>query len=431
VSTLTFGWSYFEEVYKLRRGAGNGSAASSRFDDGRLGWADFEVRAQDTLHHWEIEEHNGNRIAGMWQQTLPDWQEVFIPIEKAVHFRTRTHKGNPEGKSFLRGVYRAWYLKKRIEEIEAIGIERDLVGLPVMLVPPKLLEPGASADDQAFVEELKKIVAQVRRDEREGLVLPAEEYAGPDGQPVKTGYKFSLLTSGGSRQLDTSGVISRYNEQIARGLLHHFWTLGSGPTGSRALSSDLTDLSALAVGSILDVFVDTLNAQSVPRLMRLNGFAPETWPRLTHGDIEKQELDRAGTFLAAMVGAGVITPDEGLERYARGLAGAPTIGEGLVDVSQGPGGDPNAPVDPNAPAPAPALGGGDVQKHALNGPQVAALRQLAADVAANQLPASTARAIAIASFPIDDTTLDEIFGQLETFAPAAPAEPAATPGEPR
>ena len=61
-----------------------------------------------------------------------------IPMSKALLFRTKSRKNNPEGRSILRNAYRSWYFKRRIQEIEGIGIERDLAGLPVMHGPEGL-----------------------------------------------------------------------------------------------------------------------------------------------------------------------------------------------------------------------------------------------------------------------------------------------------
>ena len=32
----------------------------------------------------------------------------------------------------LRNSYRSWYYKKRLEEFESVGVERDLAGLPMV-----------------------------------------------------------------------------------------------------------------------------------------------------------------------------------------------------------------------------------------------------------------------------------------------------------
>ena len=46
-------------------------------------------------------------------------------------------------------------------------------------------------------------------------------------------------------------------------------------------------------------------------------------PRLVHGDIEKPELDKLGSFIERMAGAGLIRPDARMEKYLRRLAELP------------------------------------------------------------------------------------------------------------
>lgn len=81
------------------------------------------------------------------------------------------------------------------------------------------------------------------------------------------------------------------------------------------------------------------------------------------------------------------------------------------------------PTDPEGAAKT-----GDVQGTALNGAQVQALADLANKVAMGELPASTAKAIAAASFPlISPATLADIFDGLESFEPAKPEQPVNQP----
>ena len=83
-----------------------------------------------------------------------------------------------------------------------------------------------------------------------------------------------------------------------------------------------------------------------------------------------------------------------------------------------------ATVDgPEVAEPAAAAGAETVQDTALNGAQVAALADLASQVALGQLPLGTARAIARAAFPaVSDQTLDSIFKPLATFTPEVASE---------
>ena len=86
------------------------------------------------MYQWEYDDEDN--LIGMTQMPPPNFGLYTIPLEKAIHFRTRSRKGNPEGRSILRNAYRSWYFKKGIQEFEGIGIERDLAGIP-MVTPPE------------------------------------------------------------------------------------------------------------------------------------------------------------------------------------------------------------------------------------------------------------------------------------------------------
>lgn len=313
MSMLPFGWSYFEQVYKRRDGD------ASRYDDQKIGWRKFAVRAQDSLDRWEFDTDGGLR--GMWQRVQYGDEagtQVFIPIEKALLFRTISRKGNPEGVSSLRNAYRPWYFKKRIEEIEGIGIERDLAGLPYAQIPVRYFT-SPKPEDVAILEEIKQLVINVRRDEQEGVVLPMAY----DDRGNKL-FEFGLLNSGGTRQFNTDAVIARYDQRIAMTVLADFILLGHEAVGSFALSSDKTNLFAVAIGAWLTSICETLNRHAVARIMEINQVPREQWPEITYEDIEKQSLVELGQFIVQLTGAGVpMFPDERLEEHLRNVAGLP------------------------------------------------------------------------------------------------------------
>lgn len=98
LSMLPFGWAYFETVYKIRGGLSDNPQYRSKFDDGLIGWRKIQNRAQDTLIRWEFDEDGG--VRGMWQRPPPNTfsttQEIFLPIEKSLLFRTKIAGNNPE-----------------------------------------------------------------------------------------------------------------------------------------------------------------------------------------------------------------------------------------------------------------------------------------------------------------------------------------------
>ncbi|MDO4281343.1 MAG: hypothetical protein Q4C56_06900 [Peptococcaceae bacterium] len=316
LSFLTYGWSYHEIVYKRRGGRSGSAVTASKYDDGLIGWRKLPIRAQDTLYGWEYKDDT-DELVGMVQIAPPNFTQVMIPLEKALHFRTRSKKDNPEGRSILRTAYRAHYFKKRIEEIEGYGIERDLAGFPVLYAPADF--PIWDSDDPEMRQVLAKaeaIVSSVRRDAREGLVLPGGE----------NGWKLELITSGSRRQFDTNAIIDRYDKRIATSVLADFVMLGQQQVGSFALADSKTKIFALAIGTYLNSICEVFNNQAIPRLIDINGDAfagISDYPRMVHGDIETPDLDQFTNFVTSMVGAGIVQPDEQLEAEVRRVGGLP------------------------------------------------------------------------------------------------------------
>ncbi len=312
LSFLTYGWSFHEIVYKRRMGRTKDNRTSSKYDDGLIGWMKLPIRSQETLYQWEYDDQDN--LIGMTQMPPPDFGLITIPMNKAMLFRTRSRKDNPEGRSILRTAYRSWYFKRRIQEIEGIGIERDLAGLPVITTPEGMdIWDKDDEDMNAIRTGLEAMVKNIRRDSTEGLVLPF-------------GYTFELTSTGGSRQFDTNSIIARYDTKISQTVLADFIQLGHESVGSFALSSDKTNLFSMAICAFLDIICQTFNSQGIPALIDINGdhFAGVTdYPRLTHGDIEDVDLATMAAFIKDMTSIGVIIPDESLEDYVRQLGKLP------------------------------------------------------------------------------------------------------------
>lgn len=278
LSFLTYGWSAHEIVYKRRCGKRKDKRLNSKFDDGLIGWQKLPIRAQESLYEWRYEDGTDD-LTGMVQMPPPDYGLIEIPINRLLLFRTKSRKGNPEGRSILRNAYRSWYFKKRIQEIEGIGIERDLAGLPVMTAPEG--QNIWDADNPEMVKmriAAEELISHIRRDSLEGIVKPKE-------------WELELLSTGGQRQFDTSRIIDRYDTRIAMTVLADFILLGHEKVGSFALSSDKTELFAVAIGGFLDIICEAFNNNAIPKLVDLNGehFKGITdYPRMIHGDIENR-----------------------------------------------------------------------------------------------------------------------------------------------
>lgn len=312
LSFLTYGWSAHEIVYKRRCGKRGDPRLRSKYTDGLIGWQKLPIRSQDTLYEWLYDDNDN--ITGIVQNPPPDFGLIEIPAEKLLLFKTKSRKGNPEGRSILRNAYRDWYFKRRIQEIEGIGVERDLAGFPVLTAPEGMnIWDEDDPDMTAIRAAADRVVQNIRRDSLEGLTLPS-------------GWELKLLSTGGQRQFDTGAIIERYDSRIAMTCMADFILLGHQNVGSFALSSDKTKMFSMAIGSYLDIICEVFNNQAIPALIDINGdhFSGITdYPTLIHGDVEDANLEKLGDFIHKMITCGALLPDESVEDFVREAAGMP------------------------------------------------------------------------------------------------------------
>jgi len=323
LSMLIYGFSFHEIVYKVRGGDVDDPKRRSKYKDGKIGWRKFPIRAQETLNNWMMDQEGGIQGFRQIDPTGGGFRE--IPIEKGLLFRTTVNKNNPEGRSLLRNCFRPWYYKRRIEEIEAIGIERDLAGLPVAKVPPEYLSSGASAAQQAVLAEITSIVQNIKRNEQEGVIFP-KMYDENNNEM----FSLELLSSGGTRQFDTDKVISRYDQRISMSVLTDFILLGHERVGSFSLGSQKMDLWTMSIDAIAKSIAEVFNQYAIPRLIKLNSMNSELMPYLTYGQVSSVDLGELADYVQKLTAAGVLMPDENLEAYLREQASLPPA-ENLVD----------------------------------------------------------------------------------------------------
>lgn len=311
LSMFPYGWSWHELVYKKR------TTKNSNYPDGRIGWAKIPIRSQNSWNRWIYDETDPDKLIGMEQMSANVNKLVVIPYEKSLLFRTRIYRNSPEGVSMLRNAYRAWFFKKKIEELEGIGIERDLAGLPV-LTPPEGVDiwDKDNPDAVALKAHLEKLVSNIRRDKSEGVLKPF-------------GYELTLMSSSSNRQFDTNAIINRYDQRIAMTLLADLILIGSEKTGSFALVKEKKNLLAAALEAVADNILNTINTIAIPKLIKLNTFSGyENFPKVIRGELETPDMNKLADSMEKFSKLGMgFFPDEKTERYLRECLGLPEMSE--------------------------------------------------------------------------------------------------------
>lgn len=337
LSYFTYGWSWHEIVYKKREGDQKDPSRNSRYDDGRIGWRKIAGRSQHSLYEWKFDDFE-DQLVGMSQLGIRDNQTRIIPLEKSLLFRTTAERGNPEGRSLLRNAYRPWYFKKHIEEIEGIGIERDLAGLPVLTTPENvdIWNPDDTLARQTKLAA-QNVVRNIRRDRNEGIVLPF-------------GWNLELLASASHRQFDTNATINRYDQRIAITMLADIVMLGADKVGSFALADVKKGLLGAALEAQVENIATVFNRYAIPRLFALNTFTGMTkYPKIKPSEIETPSLEELGNYISKLSGSGMpLFPNLDLENHLRRVAGLPLTTQDDPARSKGPTSEETAtPKSPN------------------------------------------------------------------------------------
>lgn len=328
LTMLPFGWAWFEQVYKERRGRNaldrtmqtpifgltsnlTEDPPRSKYNDGRIGWRKFAYRPPDTLERWEMDKSGG--ILGMWQRDIYVMRApVFLPLEKSILFRTRMERNNPEGSSVLRNSYRPWFFKKELEKFEAIALERTGAGIPVIKLPL-----GYTSKD---LSTAKQVVRRIRVDEQMGITLPP-------------GWELELMRTNGRAETQTYEMaIDRYSNHILMSLLLTFIALGTRSVGAFALVKAQQDFFKLALVGWVTNIADTINMYAVRTLFELNSgtFSQDIVnnpPQLQTTDIGEYDLDSIGQFIERAGKAGFLTPDDHAEDWLRRIVGFPPLDE--------------------------------------------------------------------------------------------------------
>lgn len=254
-----------------------------RDGNGRIIWRKFMLLNQDTIMGWDFNEDGDLVAVRQFPHLWPD----PIPVERLLLYRINVRQDNPEGRSILRTGWTSYYYAKNLQQIEAIGYERNLAGLPVLTMPP-----GADTRDESEdMDRAKTLVRNIRQDEQSGVVLV-------------DGYQLDLLT-GGSSIKDTAidNTIKRYESRMLMGALAQFLLLGQDKVGALSLSTDQTDFFNMSVNALANMLAETFSNAAVPRLLALNGMDP-AGIKLDHspaGDVDPGMVTEALSRVSGML----------------------------------------------------------------------------------------------------------------------------------
>jgi len=309
-SFLQYGFSVHETVFKQRLGLD--AKVPSAFDDGMIGLRKLPGRSQRTITEWAFDKNGG--IRGCWQEDVRGNRKIFLPIEKFLLFRTEQNYNNPEGKSILASSYLPWYFLRNYREVQGIGAERDISGIPVIYLPAEMFTNSEFATE---LQQYKDLVSNIRMDEMSGVLLPHD----PNNEKM---FELSLLASPGKKSFDLEKIIDNLKLEMTSATLTDLMFLGhSASGGSYALSRTKQESLNIAVFGFLSSEASVINRHLVPKLMKANSqfnglkHYPELYPRMKRLPDYKEvaEIIRALAFSSFHVSSNPEILNSVLENY--------------------------------------------------------------------------------------------------------------------
>lgn len=283
----------------------------------------LDLRLPRTIWRWHQDDF-GELTA--IDQFLPSARQVTIPASDLLYYRIQSEGDNWTGRSLLRAAYGNWYLKSRLEQIDAIGQERKAVGVPI------IYPPGGASDEQKSA--IEAIFASLHVNEEGYVIMP-----GPAARFLRDaaaqGWHVDIVTFDSSAGSGIQDSLRYHSEKISSSVVGDFMQLGHHQVGARATADVqedpfLTVVRALGIG----VIADTLNEQLVSPLAAMNFTDLGGFPKLTLSLHDEASLSELSTFVQQLVASGAMQADPELEDYLRERAALPPANQEIREQRQ-------------------------------------------------------------------------------------------------
>lgn len=317
-----YGFSVVEKVYRKRN-----KASGSIYSDDLIAPKKLALRSQDSIQKF-IFNDDGSEVLAV-KQVLTNASDPYgrysslksnqitIPRSKLMLFKTGNNSDNPFGVSPLRNVYLAWKYISAIEELEAINIQKDLSGVPLLTLPAQYMSSEATSEQKAIYEEFKRMGRNLQSGSQSCIVLPSS--VDPDTRQKL--FNVELLSLDGKRGFDLNKVKEYYRAMIFIGLQADILLMGNTSTGSFALGSIKNTLTGNAVEGFIKEIVRVVNTDLVRQIYELNQWDLTDMVELDYDGFDQESLDEVGKFLQRVSSVSLIERDRDILNYIRNKLG--------------------------------------------------------------------------------------------------------------
>lgn len=312
---IPVGYRYAEEIYRV----GLDSTGRSRI------WLDQYADREPSAHNRWLSRDNQN-LDGVLQNTVGvTYTPEPIPANKLLLLTLNRTGSNFEGVGMLRPVWWWWRTKQRVSNLMCVGVDRWAIPTPVVKVD------RSQAESQGLTDGDIEAMIDDAEEQARSFISTEQSYL------VETGaVKFDTYAMQSNLYASAPlEIITKCDSQISSAFLAQFADLGNTETGARSVGEIHLSVFRRAAINLCDIVTSTINGVdrrgggTVGRLIKWNYGAvdPSKLPRLVHTGLDTDDLAESLNTLPALVTAGLLTPDDELERAIRDRLGAGELPE--------------------------------------------------------------------------------------------------------
>ena len=312
---IPLGYRYAEEVYRV----GPDSSGKIRV------WLSHYADREPSAHSQWLSRDN-QRLDGVLQNTVGvGKQPEPIPANKLLLLTLNKTGSNFEGVGMLRPVWWWWRTKQRVANLMCVGLDRWAVPTP------KVVVDRAQAESQGLSDGDIDAMINDAEAQAQSFIAAEQSYL-----VENSAVKFETYSANPNLYADGPiNIITKCDSQIASAFLAQFADLGNTETGARSVGEIHLSIFRRAAINLCDLVasqasgVGRSGGGTIGRLIRWNYgcIDPSKLPKLTHTGLDTDDLADSLGMLPGLVQAGLLTPDNDLERAIRERLGAGDLPE--------------------------------------------------------------------------------------------------------
>ncbi len=295
LTMLEFGYSVFEIVVDIRTVDGVD----------RLVPVKIAYRKQTTIYAWQTQD--GRPGITQFKST---GEMISIPEEKLVTFTHQQEGDNWEGISILRAAYQNWYYKKTLYQIDAVGHERQSLGVVKIKYPVGATDP--------MRQEARLAAQNVRANERAYIEEP-------------NGWDINFMDMKANTTKDPTESIAHHDRQILKNMAVQYLDIGSSKSsGSRSSSGDQRQLLELQDQAIAYQIASKVSEKIVKMIVDLN-FNLTSYPKWQVGKIADDNIKVLSDAMKTLADSNFLTPTTEDEEHIRKVLRLPELSDTMIE----------------------------------------------------------------------------------------------------